>query len=43
MKIRSFSQQQRFVSISFALALACAIPLLVANPDDDSYSDPGGQ
>ena len=43
MKVHRFSQQQRFIAISLMLALACAIPLLVANPDDDSYSDPGGQ
>ncbi len=43
MKVRSFSQQQRFVAISFALALACAIPMLVAETDSDTYSDPDGE
>lgn len=39
MKVRSFSQQQRFVAISFALALACAIPMLVAETADDDHEN----
>lgn len=41
MKVRSFSQQQRFVAISFALALACAIPMLVAQTDDANRVNTG--
>lgn len=39
MKVRSFSQQQRFVAISFVLALACAIPMLVAETNQRSYEN----
>ena len=37
MKIRSFSQRYGYITVSLVVAFVCAIPMLVAQTDDDDY------